>query len=633
MPLDPRIPLGIDFQQRDPVGEYAQIAQIKNALAQQKAQEAELKRQENMQNAMKSSIDPNTGEVDWNNASASVAQIDPMAALSLRGEMSKERAAGLDAQSKEFELASKRIDVLDSILTSVTDEASYQAGKRQAERIFGPELVQGLPPTFDGQAQAMVQQARNQALEFKDRLAIMRDERKFGADEAQRRRDYEIRSGEHFDKTGERLPPYESASGGMTPGYTPGAPMQGGPDRMPGVIYDWDKLEGDPNDRNTPAGFNKFMEQVAPILSGQLNVPADELHALPAIESGMNPGAVSPTGVEGPMQLTEATGASMGLDRDEPMQNVYGGAQYYAQLRNEFGDPALAAAAYNSGPDAVRKAVAWSEETGFPWEQSGYVRPEGVAHARKMTAQLESIQRWKEAKLAEARANTKAPAVLREKENAIENEARQAELEAVTDQASATAPEPMTADEKERYGLPADAPYVMTKDGPKLLEKPKPAAGELSQKDRTRVKEKLITIGNLKAQLATLKAALLDEKGKNKISDVTGFLQGRIPGGMSKRAGTFDAAVDALRGSVSAIKRVPGVGSMSDWEGRLDQAPMPSRTDHDDVIATKVQNLEDLVAGFENGYLELLGDEPADVPVNTPPPSALPEGVKITRTK
>lgn len=72
-------------------------------------------------------------------------------------------------------------------------------------------------------------------------------------------------------------------------------------------------------------------------------------------ESGFNSGAVSPKGATGLAQLMPGTAAGLGVDPTDPLQNLEGGARYLRQQMDEFGDPALALAAYNAGPGAVRK--------------------------------------------------------------------------------------------------------------------------------------------------------------------------------------------------------------------------------------------------------------------------------------
>ena len=81
-----------------------------------------------------------------------------------------------------------------------------------------------------------------------------------------------------------------------------------------------------------------------------------QVRALIGIESSGNPNAVSPKGAMGMMQLMPGTARELGVtDPMDPEQNVMAGARYFRNQLDEFGDPALAAAAYNAGPGAVRK--------------------------------------------------------------------------------------------------------------------------------------------------------------------------------------------------------------------------------------------------------------------------------------
>ena len=50
-----------------------------------------------------------------------------------------------------------------------------------------------------------------------------------------------------------------------------------------------------------------------------------------------------------------ATARDLGVNPRDPIQNLDGSARYLAQMLQEFGDPRLALAAYNAGPDAVRQ--------------------------------------------------------------------------------------------------------------------------------------------------------------------------------------------------------------------------------------------------------------------------------------
>ena len=73
-------------------------------------------------------------------------------------------------------------------------------------------------------------------------------------------------------------------------------------------------------------------------------------------ESGFQPGAVSPRDAVGVMQLSDAAARDMGVDRFDALQNIEGGAAYLRRMVDDFGgDLQLALAAYNAGPNAVRR--------------------------------------------------------------------------------------------------------------------------------------------------------------------------------------------------------------------------------------------------------------------------------------
>ncbi len=74
-------------------------------------------------------------------------------------------------------------------------------------------------------------------------------------------------------------------------------------------------------------------------------------------ESGFQPFALSTSGAMGLMQLMPGTAKGLGVtDAYNIEQNIKGGTQYLSyQLKAFDGDLALALAAYNAGPNAVRK--------------------------------------------------------------------------------------------------------------------------------------------------------------------------------------------------------------------------------------------------------------------------------------
>jgi soluble lytic murein transglycosylase-like protein len=73
-------------------------------------------------------------------------------------------------------------------------------------------------------------------------------------------------------------------------------------------------------------------------------------------ESAMNPKALSHAGAMGLMQLIPATASDLGVqDPWDPLQNIDGGTRYIKQQLETFGDVRWALAAYNAGPNAVRR--------------------------------------------------------------------------------------------------------------------------------------------------------------------------------------------------------------------------------------------------------------------------------------
>ena len=74
-----------------------------------------------------------------------------------------------------------------------------------------------------------------------------------------------------------------------------------------------------------------------------------------AVESAFNPDARSPVGAIGLGQLMPATAETLGVDPQDPEDNLRGSARYLLAQLESFGSADLALAAYNAGPEAVRK--------------------------------------------------------------------------------------------------------------------------------------------------------------------------------------------------------------------------------------------------------------------------------------
>lgn len=131
--------------------------------------------------------------------------------------------------------------------------------------------------------------------------------------------------------------------------------------------------------------YLSFLDRVA----REYGIPPAEARAIYQLESSSGANVKRSTaGAIGHMQIMPGTAKELGVDPYDPYQNIRGGVRYYAQQRKRFGDPALAAAAYNAGPGRVQRAgnrVPQIEETqnyvtNF-LRQIGRVRPSQPAPA------------------------------------------------------------------------------------------------------------------------------------------------------------------------------------------------------------------------------------------------------------
>ena len=93
------------------------------------------------------------------------------------------------------------------------------------------------------------------------------------------------------------------------------------------------------------------------LYSAQFGLDPKLVRAVMKQESGFQPFALSTSGAMGLMQLMPRTAEGLGVtDAYNIEQNIKGGTQYlYYQLKAFDGDLKLALAAYNAGPNAVRK--------------------------------------------------------------------------------------------------------------------------------------------------------------------------------------------------------------------------------------------------------------------------------------
>jgi soluble lytic murein transglycosylase-like protein len=97
-------------------------------------------------------------------------------------------------------------------------------------------------------------------------------------------------------------------------------------------------------------------------------VNANLLRAIDYAETGHGASLVSPTGVRGRMQLTQATAKQYGVDRNDPTQAALGAARFVLDLHKQFGDDSEAIiSAYNTGAGVVKEAQQLAQRNGTDW--------------------------------------------------------------------------------------------------------------------------------------------------------------------------------------------------------------------------------------------------------------------------
>lgn len=101
--------------------------------------------------------------------------------------------------------------------------------------------------------------------------------------------------------------------------------------------------------------YNGEWLAVAQEMARRHSIPTDLFLRLIQQESGWNPTAKSHAGAFGLAQLMPDTARALGVDPNDPHQNLEGGARYLRKMYDRFGNWRFALAAYNAGPEAVAK--------------------------------------------------------------------------------------------------------------------------------------------------------------------------------------------------------------------------------------------------------------------------------------
>jgi soluble lytic murein transglycosylase len=130
------------------------------------------------------------------------------------------------------------------------------------------------------------------------------------------------------------------------------------PSARPRVVPGFDVVDAPRADVAIPVGlpdtiYDAFIERLA----REYGVSADLIKAVAVVESALDPHAVSRKGAMGLMQLMPDTARDQGVrDAFDPLENLRGGTRYLSGLLRRFDDDLdLALAAYNAGPEAVRR--------------------------------------------------------------------------------------------------------------------------------------------------------------------------------------------------------------------------------------------------------------------------------------
>jgi hypothetical protein len=107
--------------------------------------------------------------------------------------------------------------------------------------------------------------------------------------------------------------------------------------------------------RSAPENIQNYIRLVA----SQVGVDPNLLASIAKQESDFDQNVRSPRGAIGIFQLMPGTASSLGVDADDPYQNVLGGAKYIKDKLEKYGGRVeLALAAYNAGPGNVDRAIA-----------------------------------------------------------------------------------------------------------------------------------------------------------------------------------------------------------------------------------------------------------------------------------
>jgi len=129
-------------------------------------------------------------------------------------------------------------------------------------------------------------------------------------------------------------------------------------DIMPKInVHNANSVRPSTRDSRSPRVSNSPYDSTIKAIASRYGVDDKLIKAIVRVESAFKPGAESPKGAQGLMQLMPGTAARYGVeDSFDPIQNLLGGVKYLKDLLSMFNNNlTLALAAYNAGENAVQK--------------------------------------------------------------------------------------------------------------------------------------------------------------------------------------------------------------------------------------------------------------------------------------
>lgn len=179
----------------------------------------------------------------------------------------------------------------------------------------------------------------------------------------------------------------------------------------------------------------------------------------------------------------------------------------------------------------------------------------------------------------------------------------------------------MSPQEVAGEGLPPGVYYRGTDGIPKRIDKDE---GGPTRQQVGVARQKLSSLRAIEGQIGRVERAMSSVE-KN---GFTGAIGGRMPGALDAESNTFDKAVAGLAPLIRQLTRVPGEGSMSDYEARLSELTLPSRTDTPEGRREALAGMRELLSNIQSGYQELLG---GNMPAQAPSAPQGPAGWTIKR--